>query len=111
MKILQTPISEIHKSAMFFNGVIAEDQTKECKLITFQSGEIEFMDKLYIGEEISELGQKGILDDNDIDNEEVLDILVDKFFTIEFMGNVIDDLLYDNYDDAIINFQTFLITI
>jgi hypothetical protein len=112
MKILQTPISDNHKSAMFFNGVVAED--KGYKLATYQDGEIEFMGNEHIGIEIIDLGKKGLINDNDVDNEETIDIFVDKFICI-YNGdvcdeNLIDDgqLYFDNYDEAIEGFEEFL---
>ncbi len=112
MKILQTPISENHKSAMFFNGVIAED--REYKLATYMDGEIGFIFDEHIGVEIIELAKKGLIADDDIDNEETVDILVDKFICI-YNGepcdeNLIDEgsLYFDNYDDALQGFTEFL---
>ena len=102
MKKLQNPVSDNHKSAMFFDGVVATHNGYVLK--TFQDGELMFMDKEYIGAEIRELGQKGLLDDQDIDSEDTVDIMVDKFLAIYKDGNnepVHDVFIYDNYDDAI----------
>ena len=112
MKILQFPISVNHKSAMFFDGVIAED--KGYLLATYQDGELEFMDKPFIGVEIIDLAQKTIIDDEDIEQERIIDIFVDKFICI-YNGiacdeNLIDEgqLYFDNYDEAIQGFTEFL---
>jgi len=102
MKILQKPISDNHKSAMFFDGVIATRFGLELK--TFQDGEIVFMGNVHVGLEIVDLANKGLIDDNDIENKGTVDILVDKFIVITEEGseNVLDeDYIFDNYDDAI----------
>lgn len=102
MKILQNPISPNHKSAMFFDGIVATKGGLEAR--TFQSGELEFMDNEHIGEEIVELGRKGLINDDDVENEETVDIHVDKFIGIYLAGTdelFDEDYLYDNYDDAI----------
>ena len=107
MKILQTPISDNHKSSMFFEGIIAEHQDK--KLITFQTGEIYFMGNIHVGNQIIELGKQGLIDDNDIEqaiyNDGNVDILVDKFFTISINGVVDEDIIYDDYDEAMKEFK------
>ena len=107
MNILQKPISDKHKSAMFFEGVIAEHQDK--KLVTFQTGEIVFVGKKNVGEEIIELGQKGLINDDDIEqaiyNQGTVDILVDKFFTISINDVVDDDYIFMDYDEAIEEFK------
>jgi hypothetical protein len=105
MKILQKPISDNHKSAMFFEGVIATG--KDSKLVTVQSGEIMLNGKYLIGKEIIEVAKTGIIDDDTIE-EYPVDIHVDKFFTIEFMGNVLEDIMYVDYDEAIEEYQKFL---
>jgi hypothetical protein len=109
MKILQKPISAQHKSAMFFDGIIATQNGLEAR--TFQDGEVLFIGKTYIGYEIRELGEKGLIDDNDIDNQdqEILDIRLNKFIAIYKQGskelwNDNSDLrcyVFDNYDDAL----------
>jgi hypothetical protein len=111
MKILQTPISDNHKSAMFFNGVVAED--KGYKLATYMDGEIMLNGKYLIGKEIIEVAKSGIIDDETIE-EYPVDIHVDKFICI-YNGdvcdeNLIDDgqLYFDNYDEAIEGFKEFL---
>jgi len=106
MEILQQPISENHKSPMFFHGVIAK-QSKYL-LETYQDGEIVFMDKLYVGEKTPELVK--FIDDNDIDQEMVVDIHVDKFFYITLNGRMAtnEDLVFNDYDEAIQGFQEYL---
>lgn len=107
MKTLQTPISEDHKSAMFFDGIIARDENG-FSLETYQDGEIQFMGNVHVGLEIIELAKKGLIDDEDIENEETIDILVDKFFTIKHNDKLIDeDLMYDDYDEALEEFEEF----
>lgn len=106
MNILQKPISDNHKSSMFFEGIIAEHQDK--KLITFQTGEIYFMGNIHVGNQIIELGKQGLIDDSDIEqaiyNDGNVDILVDKFFTISINGVVDEDIIYNDYDVAIQEF-------
>jgi len=115
MNILQKPISINHNSAMFFDGVIEEGESY--KLATFQDGKIVFIDNEYIGKEIIELGQKGLIDDQDIENKFSIDIVVDKFICIYYSkvndkNIVVDETLYfDNYDDAIQEFEKFLLTV
>ncbi len=103
MKILQTPISDKHKSAMFFDGVIAENGQK--KLVTFQTGEIYFQGNIRVGQEIIELGKQGLIDDNDIEealyNNSDVDILVDKFFAISTNDIINEDDIYLDYDEAL----------
>lgn len=108
MKIIQNPISENHKSAMFFHGVVATEGNHS--LVTYQDGELLFMDNEHIGAEIRELGQKGLIDDNDIENEDTVDIHVDKFFAITTDGANVgeDDAVYCDYDEAIEAFEEFL---
>ena len=112
MKILQTPISENHKSAMFFDGVIAED--KRYLLATYQGGEIGFLDETYYDTEIIGLGKKGLINDADIELEKDVDVFVDKFICI-YRDNVSDenliyddDLYFTDYDEAIKGFKEFL---
>lgn len=102
MKILQIPISTKHKSAMFFDGIIATNASFEAR--TFQDGEIVFTGNVHIGTEIIELGEKNILNDNDIKNKGMVNILVDKFIVITEQGNkdiLSENYIVDNYDDAI----------
>jgi hypothetical protein len=107
MKILQTPFSNAHKSAMFFEGSIAYSRGYDLK--TYQDGEIVFNKEIYVGKEIIELGKTGSINDNDIDLEERVDILVDKFFTITVDDVVVDDtLMFNDYDEAIEEFKDFL---
>ena len=110
MKIIQKPQSANHKSAMFFDGVIATAKSKnldgDYSLVTYQDGELVYKDKLYVGAETKLL--IGLVDDNDIENEDVVDIHVDKFFSINYNGTVLEDLIFCEYDEAIAGFQEFL---
>lgn len=109
MKILQTPISANHKSAMFFDGVIATGgRVHKCSLITFQDGELVYDDKLYIGKEIIGLSDK--INDQDIDDEVTVDIHVDKFFAIVIDGQKVEDEddVYNDFDEAIEAFKEFI---
>ena len=115
MKILQTPISNKHKSSMFFDGVIAED--RGYLLATYQGGEIGFLDETYYDTEIIGLGKKGLINDADIELEKDIDIFVDKFICI-YKGDVSDenlmdddDLYFTDYDEAIEGFKEFLTNI
>lgn len=103
MKILQTPIDDKHKSAMFFDGVIAENGNK--KLVTQQTGEIYFQGNIRVGQEIIELGKQGLIDDVDIEealyNNSEVDILVDKFFVVSTNDIVNEDDVYLDYDYAL----------
>ena len=101
MEIIQKPISPEHKSAMFFDGVIARKDGLEVR--TYQTGEILFMGMILVGLEIVKLGQTGIIDDEVIEEEHTVDIHVDKFLVIaEQDGNILDeDYIFDNYDDAL----------
>lgn len=108
MNILQTPITPNHKSAMFFDGVIAEINCEHgvFKLETYQDGEIVYNDKLYVGAEIKNL--IGIINDTDIEDEVTVDIHVDKFIAITFNGMILHDdesNIFDNYDDALTAFK------
>lgn len=109
MKILQHPISSDHKSAFFFNGVIAE--ANGFKLETFQDGEITYDDDLYIGEAILRLAEDDVIGDPDVedDGSPCVQILVDKFIAVTLDGKPVDDeaFIYDNYDDAIEGFKKF----
>lgn len=114
MNILQKPISDKHKSAMFFEGVIAEHNAEpnNLKLVTFQTGEIYFMGNIHVGNQIIELGKQGLIDDSDIEqaiyNDGNVDILVDKFFTISINGVVDEDIIYNEYDEAIESFENLV---
>jgi hypothetical protein len=103
MEILQTPLTPNHKSAMFFDGVIAREGNNS--LVTLQDGELVYYDKVYVGEEIKLL--IGILNDETIEDEVIIDILVDKFFVINYNGVLLIDYLYDNYDEALSEFVKF----
>jgi hypothetical protein len=106
MKILQNPISDNHLSAMFFDGVVAEDG--DYSLVTYQDGELGYKDKLYIGAEIRELGETGAINDNDVDEEFTVDIYVDKFFAIKYNDTILEEYIYNDYDEAIEEFENFL---
>ncbi len=110
MKILQIPITANHKSAMFFDGVIATAKSKnldgDYSLVTYQDGELVYNDKLYVGKEI--LALIGIINDESIEDEVTVDIHVDKFFSINYNGTVLEDLIFCDYDEAIAGFQEFL---
>lgn len=121
MKILQNPISEEHKSAMFFDGVVAtgEKDGKKYTLKTFQDGELVFWDDLYIGAEIRELAETRVgkskhylINDVDVDEEETVDIHVDKFLAITEEGVEVDtekqDNIYNDFDEAVEAFKNFL---
>ena len=116
MKILQPQVSEIHTSAFFYDGVIAEG--KGYKLATYQDGEIMYDGgdtmKIYIGAETPKLATETDICDSDIENEDIMEIYVDKFICI-YNGEVNDDnliddetLYFDNYDDAVKGFEDFL---
>lgn len=104
MEILQKPTTPKHLSAMFFDGVIATDG--DYSLITYQDGEIVYDDKLYIGAETKDL--IGLIEDDDIDDEIIVDIHVDKFFGIKYNDVVIEEYLFIDYDEAILGFEDFL---
>jgi hypothetical protein len=110
MKIIQIPITANHKSAMFFDGVIATAKSKnldgDYSLVTYQDGELVYNDKLYVGKEI--LALIGIINDTDIEDEVTVDIHVDKFFSINYNGTVLEDLIFCDYDEAIAGFQEFI---
>jgi hypothetical protein len=107
MKILQKPFSDNHKSAMFFHGIIA---TKDnYTLETFQDGEIAYEDKIYVGVETPELAKLDEVFDNDIEDELIVEIYVDKFIVIKYKGELIsDELMFDNYDEAMQKFKYYL---
>ena len=106
MQIIQKPISADHKSAMFFNGLLATNRGLELR--TFNDGEIAYEGQHVIGDKIIEMGKANLINDNDIEDERnsPVSILVDKFIAIT-NPNVDDDgifdeeLIFDNYDDAI----------
>jgi hypothetical protein len=110
MKIIQFPITANHKSAMFFDGVIATAKSKnldgDYSLVTYQTGELVYDDKLYVGKEIQSL--IGIINDQDIEDEVTVDIHVDKFFAIKFNDTVLEDFVYCDFDEAIKAFEDFL---
>jgi len=110
MKILQTPISANHKSAMFFDGVVATAKSKnldgDYSLVTLQDGELVYDDKLYVGKEI--IGLSDAINDVDVEDEVTVDIHVDKFFAIQYNDTVIEEYVYCDYDEAIEGFTQFL---
>ena len=95
---------------MFFDGVIATAKSKnldgDYSLVTYQTGELVYNDKLYVGKEI--LALIGIINDQDIEDEVTVDIHVDKFFSINYNGTVLEDLIFCDYDEAIAGFQEFI---
>jgi len=103
MKYIQKPISENHKSAMFFDGVVAE-LGDGCTLETEQSGELGFNGKDYIGEEIRNLAMSNpdVINDDAIDSEVEVNIFVDKFFVIKKNGVRVDEDEYFNDMDEFI---------
>jgi hypothetical protein len=104
MKILQNPISDSHLSAMFFDGVVA---TKgDYSLVTYQDGELVYDDKLYIGKEI--IGLSDVINDVDIEDEVTVDIHVDKFFAIKYNDVILEEYIYNDFDEAIEEFKNFL---
>jgi len=114
MKIVQQPISGNHESAMFFDGVVAtgEKDGKKYTLKTWQTGELNYNGKDYSEGQIRQLGQMGILDDTDIDEEETVDIYVDRFLAITEEGQEVDDEIQENvfndFEEAIEAFENFL---
>lgn len=104
MKILQMPITPNHKSAMFFDGVIATDG--DYSLVTFQDGELIYDDKFYAGRDI--LNLIGIINDESIEDEVVVDVHVDKFIAIKYNDVILEEYLYCDYDEAIQGFEEFL---
>jgi hypothetical protein len=114
MKILQKPLSPEHRSAMFYNGTIARGKKdgKQYTLETEQDGKLLFMGNTFVGDEIIDLGNKDLINDEDIDQYNV-DIYVDKYFAIKDGNILIDEnlLIFDNYDEAIKEFNIFLNTL
>lgn len=118
MKILQEPISDKHLNAMFFDGVIAEVRKgdKLYTLETFQTGEILFKNDYLTQNEIVELGEQGLINDEDLDdacdnNSDTVEILVDKFFIICCDDQPVDEEEYisdGDYNEAIVMFKEFL---
>lgn len=114
MKIIQNPISDEHKSAMFFDGVVAtgERDGKKYTLKTFQDGEVGYDNKVYIGSEIRFLGETRLINDTDIELEDSIDIYVDKFFVITEEGVVLDKEedfdVYNEFNEAVEAFKNFL---
>ena len=112
MKILQKRVSEIHQSAFFYHGEIASEGN--VKLQTEQDGEIMYDGgdtmKTYVGAETPKLATETDICDSDIENEDIVEIYVDKFFAISVDGVVLDEgeLYFNNYDEAIEEFKIFL---
>ena len=107
MKTLQLPVSETQKQAMFYHGVIAT--ANGYKLETYQDGEICFEDSRYEGSDTPDLATNDV-HDSDIDAEVIVDIFVDKFFAITSDGELVDEdkLVFNDYDEAIEAFKTYL---
>ena len=87
---------------MFYNGVIA---TKgENVLCTYQNGEVSFEDKNFVGVDTPKLAQEDV-HDSDLDAEVIVEIYVDKYFTIIKAGQEVPDevsnnRIFFNYDEA-----------
>ena len=121
MEILQSPISDNHSSAMFFHGVIAWG-SKGDKIFVLrieQEGEVEYKGKLYVGEQIRNLGLNFLINDSNMEYESNLSILVDAWFVIsEVLNKDFESVLYatqqdeslifDNYEEAIEMFDEYL---
>ena len=122
MEIIQAPVSENHKSAMFFNGVVAYGKAENGKtyvLTTEGESEILYDGESWLSGQLRELATKFNIDDEMIEEEQEVDILVDGWLVIaEVNGRNFEDILYaedqdedrifDNYDDAIEGFELFL---
>lgn len=114
MKILQTPFTENHKSAMFFHGQIARGKRdhdgQKYVLETYQDGEISYEENNYVGADTVKLAELDEVFDDDIEDEVIVTIYVDKFFAITCDGKLVDEdlLTFDNYDKAIEEFEIFL---
>lgn len=92
---------------MFFDGVIATGGCQDKhSLVTYQTGELAYNGRTYVGKEI--LSLIGILNDTDIEDEITIEILVDKFFCINYNGTLLEDFVYCDYDEAIKAFEEFL---
>lgn len=106
MKILQHPVSDTQKSAMFYYGAIAT--AGDLTLETFQDGEVTFEKKTFVGSETPKLAKEDV-HDFDLEAEVIVDIFVDKFFTITKDGKVVDeDLMLDDYDEAMDAFVEYI---
>jgi len=109
--ILQKPISNEHKNAMFFVGIIAKGYKgrKYYTLETYQEGEISYEGETFSGRQIIELAKDFTIRDSDIEDDDS-SILVDKYFAIMYKDTPVDEdkLIFDNYDDAILKFKKFL---
>ena len=101
MIIKQTPISDNHLNAMFFDGIIA--MCNYHILATYQTGEFEFEGKIYVADDIIDLAKEGKLNDVYIDNHDD-NIHVDKFFAVYLNGEIVDEdklLFSGDYNEAI----------
>ncbi len=107
MKILQKPVSETQRDAMFYHGVIAEGLG--FKLETYQDGEVSFEEHTFIGADTPKLGEFDV-HDVDLEAEVIADIYVDKFFAITKDGELVDedDLVFNDYDEAMNAFEEYL---
>ena len=111
MKILQKQVSEFRQSPFFYHGVIAE--SKGFKLETYQDGELVYDEGLsmnsYVGADTPKLAETDCYD-TDIENEDIVDIYVDKFFAITKDGALVDedDLIFNKYNEALEGFKEFL---
>lgn len=115
MKKLERPISGKHKSAMFFNSIIAEGENSDGEkfyLEIHEDGELEFNGDLYTGEALRRLGESGAINDKDIDDEERLTVYVAKYFVVTNEDHeVLDDDyegFFPDYDEAILFFEQYL---
>jgi hypothetical protein len=119
MEIIQAPISTNHMSAMFFEGVVAtgEKDGKNYTLKTYQTGELGYNDQMYLGAEIRELGVSGAINDVDIDEEQTVDIYVDKFLVITEEGVELtlttellpdENMIFNDFEEAWIGFNNFI---
>ncbi len=123
MELIQNPISTNHLSSMFFDGVVAYGKANNGKtyaLRTEQQGQIVYNGIEYLEGQIRELGQAGIINDDDIDAENDVTILVDNFFTIAEVeaGNIENVLamdlqdesrIFNDFEEALMGFTNFLI--
>ena len=108
MKTLQQPVSETQKNAMFYDGLIATSD-KGYNLETHQSGEVGYNEHLFTGSATPKLATHDV-HDSDLEAEVIVEIYVDKFFAITFDGGLVDEgkLIFDDYDEAVQAFQTFI---
>jgi len=94
---------EVHTPSTSENGYDTTVYTLE----TEQWGEIGFEEKIFVGEDTPKLGQEDV-HDSDLEAEVIVDIYVDKFFTIKKDGKVVDEIhTVCNYDEALNEFTKF----